>query len=172
VDPANQGDYQNNAKAFETKLAMLGAQFTTGLANCKRRDIITSHAAFGYLARHFGMRQIAINGPSADQEPKAAELAAVSRYAKAHGVTTIYAETLVSPAIAQTVANEAGAKMATLDPIEGLTDKSAGKDYFAVMRSNLEALQAGQGCSRPSSPRPGKPIAGHALAAVRILRER
>jgi zinc transport system substrate-binding protein len=147
VDPANRADYQKNAKAFEAKLATLGEEFTTGLANCKRRDIITSHAAFGYLARRFVMKQIAINGLSPDQEPKAAELAAVSSYAKAHGVTTIYAETLVSPAIAQTVANEAGAKMATLDPIEGLTDKSAGKDYFEVMRSNLKALQAGQGCS-------------------------
>jgi zinc transport system substrate-binding protein len=147
VDPADQADYQTNAKAFEARLATLGEEFTTGLANCKRRDIITSHAAFGYLARRFGMKQIAINGLSPDQEPKAAELAAVSSYAKAHGVTTIYAETLVSPAIAQTVANEAGAKMATLDPIEGLTDKSAGKDYFEVMRSNLRALQAGQGCS-------------------------
>ncbi len=62
-------------------------------------------------------------------------------------MTTIYAETLVSPVIAQTVANEAGAKMATLDPIEGLTDKSAGKDFFEVMHSNLKVLQAGQGCS-------------------------
>jgi zinc transport system substrate-binding protein len=93
------------------------------------------------------MRQIAINGLSPDQEPKAAELAAVSTFARAHGVTTIYAETLVSPAIAQTVASESGAAMATLDPIEGLTTASAGKDYFEVMRANLRALQKGQGCS-------------------------
>ena len=146
-DPANKVDYEKNAKAFEDKLATLNAQFTTGLANCQRKDIITSHASFGYLAQRFALKQIAINGLSPDQEPKAADLAAVSSYARAHGVTTIYAETLVSPAIAQTVANEAGAKMATLDPIEGLTDKSAGKDYFQVMRSNLKALQAGQGCS-------------------------
>ena len=146
-DPANKVDYEKNAKAFEDKLATLNAQFTTGLANCQRKDIITSHASFGYLAQRFALKQIAINGLSPDQEPKAADLAAVSSYARAHGVTTIYAETLVSPAIAQTVANEAGAKMGTLDPIEGLTDKSAGKDYFEVMRSNLKALQSGQGCS-------------------------
>jgi Zinc-uptake complex component A periplasmic len=47
----------------------------------------------------FGLKQIAINGLSPAQEPKAAELAAVRAYAKAHGVATIYAETLVSPAI-------------------------------------------------------------------------
>jgi zinc transport system substrate-binding protein len=147
VDPANKVDYERNAKAFEDKLATLDKEFTTGLANCQRRDIVTSHAAFGYLAKRFRMVQIAINGLNPDQEPNAAELAAVSTYARAHGVTTIYAETLVSPAIAQTVALEAGARMATLDPIEGLTRRSSGKDYFEVMRSNLKALQAGQGCS-------------------------
>ena len=146
ADPANKADYQRNAKAFEGKLAVLSAEFTTGLANCQRKEIVTSHAAFGYLAQRFGMVQIAINGLSPDQEPKAADIAAVSTYARSHGVTTIYAETLVSPAIAATVAKESGATMVTLDPIEGLTKASAGQDYFGVMRSNLKALQAGQGC--------------------------
>jgi len=147
VDPANKTDYEGNAKAFEVKLGALSQKFTTALAHCQRKDIVTSHAAFGYLAERFGLKQIAINGLNPDQEPKAADLAAVSTYARAHGVTTIYAETLVSPAIAQTVALESGARMATLDPIEGLTNKSSGKDYFAVMGANLKALQAGQGCS-------------------------
>jgi zinc transport system substrate-binding protein len=147
IDPANKADYQKNAKAFEDKLAALSQEFTTGLANCKRKDLVTSHAAFGYLATRFGMKQIAINGLSPDQEPKAATIATVSTYARANGVTTIYAETLASPAIAQTVAREAGATMATLDPIEGLTKTSAGKDYFEVMRSNLKTLRMGQGCS-------------------------
>jgi len=147
LDPSHEADYARNAKTFEGKLARLGQELAAGLANCRRKDLVTSHAAFGYLAQRIGMRQIAINGLSPAQEPNAADLAAVSRYAKAHGVTTIYAETLVSPAIAETVANESGATMATLDPVEGLTDRSAGKDYFEVMRSNLKALSAGQGCS-------------------------
>jgi zinc transport system substrate-binding protein len=147
LDPANKADYVNNAKAFQDKLAALSGDFKAGLANCWRREIVTSHAAFGYLAQRFSLVQVAINGLSPDQEPKSSDLAAVSTYARAHGVTTIYAETLVSPAIAQAVAKESGARMATLDPIEGLTDKSAGEDYFEVMRSNLKVLQAGQDCS-------------------------
>jgi zinc transport system substrate-binding protein len=147
VDPANKAEYANNAKVFAAKLALLDRDFSAGLANCQRRDIVTSHSAFGYLADRFDMKQISISGLSPDQEPKAAELAAVSRYAKVNGVTTIYAETLVSPAIARTVARESGARMATLDPVEGLTDSSSGKDYFEVMRSNLKTLRAGQSCS-------------------------
>jgi len=147
IDPAHRAEYETNAKAFGDKLTALSGELTTGLANCRRRDIVTSHSAFAYFAKRFGMRQIAINGISPDQEPKAGALAAVSTYVKAHGVTTIYAETLASPAIAQTVADETGASMATLDPIEGLTSRSSGKDYFEIMRSNLTALRAGQGCS-------------------------
>lgn len=147
ADPANRATYEKNAKTFEDRLTALSADFTTGLASCQRKDIVTSHSAFSYLARRFGMKQIAINGISPEQEPQAAALAAVSTFARANGVTTIYAETLVSPAIAETVARESGATLATLDPIEGLTTASAGKDYFGVMRSNLKALQTGQGCS-------------------------
>ena len=62
------------------------------------------------------------------------------------GVSTIYQETLVEPKFAQTVATSTGAALATLDPIEGITTESAGKDYFEVMRSNLATLRAGQGC--------------------------
>ena len=147
IDPANKTDYFNNAKAFQDKLAALNGEFAAGLANCWRKEIVTSHAAFGYLAKRFSMVQIAINGLAPEQEPNAAELAAVSTYARAHDVTTIYAETLASPAIAQAVAREAGARLATLDPVEGLTKASHGTDYFEVMRSNLKALRAGQGCS-------------------------
>jgi zinc transport system substrate-binding protein len=146
ADPAHKADYEKNAKTFVSRLDALSQEFTTGLAGCQRRDLVTSHAAFGYLAQRFGMKQVAIRGVSPEQEPNAAEIATVSTYAKNHGVTTIYAETLASPALAATVARESGAGVATLDPIEGLTKQSKGKDYFEVMRSNLKALQAGQGC--------------------------
>ena len=147
LDPAHRSDYAKNATLFAGKLERLGQELTAGLAGCQRKDIVTSHSAFGYFAQRFGMTQVAINGLSPDQEPTAGALATVSAYARSHQVTTIYAETLVSPAIARTVAKESGATLATLDPIEGLTEKSKGKDYFAVMRSNLKALQAGQDCS-------------------------
>jgi len=147
IDPANKADYVNNANAFRAKLSTLKVDFSVGLAGCWRKEMVTSHSAFGYLAQRFGMIQIAINGLSPEQEPRASDLAAVSTYARTHGVTTIYAETLVSPAIARAVAQESGAKLSTLDPIEGLTTASKGKDYFEVMRSNLKALQTGQECS-------------------------
>ena len=63
-------------------------------------------------------------------------------------MTTVYAETLVSPKLAETIARETGARSDVLDPIEGLTPKAVarGADYFSVMRANLAALRLGLGC--------------------------
>ena len=93
------------------------------------------------------MSQVGITGLSPRPSRSRPQLAEVADFVRAHDVTTIYAETLVEPAIADTVAKETGATVATLDPIEGLTGSSAGRDYFEVMRSNLATLRAGQGCS-------------------------
>jgi zinc transport system substrate-binding protein len=146
VDPANAATYSRNATAFTDRLRALDAEFRTTLASCARKDLVTSHAAFGYLSERYGFTQVPIAGLSPDVEPSGAQLAEVADFVKAHGVTTIYAETLVEPAFAETVARSTGARLATLDPIEGLTSTSAGHDYLEVMRSNLATLKAGQGC--------------------------
>src|SRR3712207_1001375 len=84
---------------------------------------------------------------SPSQEPDPAQLAEITALVRERGVTTVYTETLVDPAVAETVATEAGVRTAVLDPIEGLTDESAGGDYLEVMRANLATLQEGQSCS-------------------------
>ena len=68
-------------------------------------------------------------------------------FVRKNHVRTIYYETLISPAIANTVARETGAGTEVLDPIEGLTPKSQGRDYLAIMRSNLHNLEEGQPCA-------------------------
>jgi zinc transport system substrate-binding protein len=136
------------ADRLVARLHVLDAGYRRGLANCDRKDIVTSHEAFAYLAERYGLRQVAITGLTPEAEPQPADLARVVALARQRGVTTIYFETLVSPRIAQTVARATGAKTAVLDPIEGLTkDASArGENYFTVMRANLRALEAGLGC--------------------------
>ncbi|MGY1817840.1 metal ABC transporter substrate-binding protein [Geodermatophilus sp. SYSU D00663] len=90
---------------------------------------------------------VGVSGLSPSTEPSPAQLAEISTLVRERGVTTVYTETLVDPAVAETVAEEAGVRTAVLDPIEGLTDESAGEDYLAVMRADLATLQEGQGCA-------------------------
>lgn len=147
ADPANKADYDKNADAVAKDLDALDKDFAAGLKTCANKDLVTSHAAFGYLAQRYQLTQEPIAGISPDAEPEPAKLAEITNFVKAHKVTTIYTETLVSPAIAQTIASSTGATTAVLDPIEGINDKSAGKNYLEVMRANLQTLKKGQSCS-------------------------
>jgi zinc transport system substrate-binding protein len=146
-DPANAATYAKNTAVFVEKLSELDDEMRVGLARCQVDELVTSHAAFGYLAARYGFHQRGITGVSPEAEPSAAALKAVGDLVRSTGVTTIYQETLVEPHFAQTVAQSTGAQVATLDPIEGITSASVGKDYFEVMRSNLVALRDGQECS-------------------------
>jgi zinc transport system substrate-binding protein len=147
VDPAGAATYTANAAALRQQLDALDTEFRTGLAGCASRDIVTSHSAFGYLAEAFGLHQVGISGLAPDEEPAPGALTSATAFVREHGVSTIYVETLVSPAISETVARETGAQTRQLDPIEGLTDASQGEDYLQLMRANLASLRAGQQCS-------------------------
>jgi zinc transport system substrate-binding protein len=137
------------AASLQERLRGLDGEYRTGLAHCARREIVTSHEAFSYLAERYGLEQIAITGLSPEVEAEPAKLQHVVELVRKRGVTTIYFETLVSPRIAETVARETGAKTAVLNPIEGLTKNeiSQGEDYFSLMRTNLRTLREGLGCS-------------------------
>ena len=87
-----------------------------------------------------------ISGLSPDAEPSPARIAEVQSEAREHDVTTIFYETLVSPAVARSIADDLGLTTDVLDPVEGITDASRGTDYLAVMRSNLAALERANGC--------------------------
>src|SRR5262245_22182316 len=121
IDPDNARAYHGRASALQTQLSTLDVEYQQGLYDCARRDIVVSHAAFGYLAQRYRLNQIPITGLSPDAEPNPRTLASVANQAKAHSATTIFFESLASPKVAQTVAKEVGAVTAVLDPIEGLT---------------------------------------------------
>jgi len=149
ADPAHADDYRANATALDAKLATLDDAYRRGLAQCARRDIVTSHAAFGYIARDYDLQQIAIAGLSPEEEPSVQTLAAVAAEAKKRGATHIFFETLVPPDFSQTIAREIGAQTLALNPLEGLTDEemSAGKNYVTEMQQNLKNLQLALACT-------------------------
>jgi len=146
VDPAHAPDYRTRAAAVRKDLENLDREYADGLRTCQRREIVTSHAAFGYLAARYQLRQIPITGLSPEEEPLPQRLAEVAAEARKYGATTIFFETLVSPKVAEAVAREVGATTAVLDPVEGLEPGST-EDYVAVMRANLATLQKALGCT-------------------------
>jgi zinc transport system substrate-binding protein len=147
IDPTHASDYERNADTLVKDLNDLDRSFHSGLAHCVRTEFMTTHAAFGYLAERYHLRQIAISGLSPDLEPSPARIAEVQHQAQAKGITTIFSETLVSPAVAQAIAGDLGLATDVLDPVEGITRQSRGHDYLTVMSANLEALRKAGQCS-------------------------
>ena len=145
ADPDHAADYKKNTAALVKKLNGLNADFENGLRNTRSKVFFTNHAAFAYLAERYGLTQEAISGLDPESEPSAARVRELQQEAKADGVTTVFYETLVSDKTATTLARDAKLKTDVLDPLEGITDKSRGDDYFQVMEANLKALQAALG---------------------------
>ncbi|MEZ5185748.1 MAG: metal ABC transporter substrate-binding protein [Candidatus Nanopelagicales bacterium] len=144
ADPQHQQTFQANAEQLQADLAALDEQWQKGTKQCAVRTLVVSHEAFGYLADRYGFVQKGISGLTPETEPSAQALADLAEFVRDNGVTTVYTETLVSPAVAETVAAEAGAQTATLDPLEG---PPAAGDYISAMQENLAVVEQGQSCS-------------------------
>lgn len=148
IDPQNKNYYQSNLSVLKTKLINLDSAYKTELNNCKRRDFITSHSAFGYLAKEYDLKQVSIAGLSPEEEPSSKQLADVAKFAKDNQIKYIFFESLVSPKLSQTIAREVGAQTLILNPIEGLSseDLAQGKNYLTEMEKNLENLKRALEC--------------------------
>ena len=149
LDPANAAYYQSRGDALKAKLDDLDAAYRDGLSNCRQKNIVTSHAAFGYLVSTYGLTQVPIAGLSPDAEPSPQQLADVVKFATMNHVTHIFFESLVSPKLSQTIAREIGAQVLVLNPIEGLSaqEQAQEKNYFTEMQTNLVNLQIALQCN-------------------------
>jgi zinc transport system substrate-binding protein len=148
ADPANAQPYAGGAATYTAKLAGLHDAYTKGLADCARREIVVSHAAFTYLAQRYKLVQVPVMGLAPQAEPSPAEVARVVRTVRRIKAKVIFFETLVSGRLADTLASEVGARTMVLNPIEGLTpdEEKAGKDYAKLMEENLANLRTALEC--------------------------
>ena len=143
ADPANAEYYEANYAAWSARCDQLDQAFKDGLSNLAIQDIVVSHEAFGYLCHAYGLNQVGIEGISPDSEPDPARMAQIQDFVTEHQVKVIFSEELVSPKVAQAIADATGARVETLSPLEGLTDEqlTAGEDYFSVMEQSLASLK-------------------------------
>lgn len=140
--PAKAATFRTNQKRYDQKLNQLDHEYQQ-LRGAKQRAIITQHAAFGYLAKQYGLKQVAIAGLSPDQEPSPSRLASLKKYVKRQRIKLIYFEENANLKVAQTLATETGVKTAVLDPIEGIPQKkiTQGATYLSIMEQNLTNLK-------------------------------
>ena len=136
------------ARRVETEIRNLDRRYRVALRNCRRSIFVTDHAAFGHLAKRYGLTQLALTGVSPESEPAPRDVERLVDEVKAVGAPVVFAEPLLSSRLAETVAREAGVEVSSLDPIEGLSTErlDEGADYESVMLDDLNALTKALGC--------------------------
>lgn len=144
IDPEGADHYAERAAALQSDFAELDAEYLEGLAQCESRTVVAAHEAYGYLAHSYDLEQVGLSGLDPEAEPSPARLAEVRRAVDASGVTTIYAEDLINPAVAEAFSQDLGIEVAMLDPAEMEPEDG---DYRQAMRDNLESLREGLGCA-------------------------
>ena len=142
ADPDHKADYEANYEKYAAEFDQLDKDFKDKLSAVPNKTIVVSHEAFGYLADAYGLTQVPITGMDAEGEPDAQTMASIIEQVKAQNIKVIFSEDLVSPKVAQQIADATGATCEVLNPIEGLTDEelAQGEDYVSVMRANLDEL--------------------------------
>lgn len=148
IDPDHRSDYEAGGRRFARELRELDARFDRTLATCERRTIVSAHEAFGWMTRRYGLDQLALAGISPELEPDPRQLADLADRMRDEGMTTVFAEPSSPEGVAEALAREAGAKVATLDPLEvSIADEHGARaGYVAVMEANLAALRDALGC--------------------------
>ena len=145
ADPGHADTYRDHAADLRRDLQQVDRAYREGLAGCDRGTVVVSHDAFGYLDR-YGLEFAPIAGLSPEAEPTPADLARLQALIREEGITTVFSERLVSPRLSQSLADDLQIRTGVLDPIEGLSEETRDEDYLSLMRANLAALRAANGC--------------------------
>ncbi|MCR4309761.1 MAG: metal ABC transporter substrate-binding protein [Deltaproteobacteria bacterium] len=137
--PVSSRAFRRNADAFVSRLSALAVEFETAAKTFRRRNIVTFHNVFGYLARDLGLTVVGEIETAPGQEPSAGEIRKLSRTIRERKVPAVFSEPQYSPKLADALAREAGVPVRVLDPVA--TGSPALTAYEDAMRRNLATLK-------------------------------
>ncbi|MCI6188377.1 MAG: zinc ABC transporter substrate-binding protein [Clostridium sp.] len=137
VDPNNKDYYEENYEKVKNDFEELYNEYLPKFQSLEHKNFVTSHEAFGYLCRDFGLKQQALNDLFGEGELTAKKIEDLVKYCDNNDVNTIFSEEEDSQKEAQTLANEINGEV---KPLYTLETKVEGKSYLEVMKINLEEI--------------------------------
>ncbi|MED1578074.1 metal ABC transporter solute-binding protein, Zn/Mn family [Bacillus safensis] len=142
LDPDHKEEYTKNYENLKKDLQSLDQEFKTTLSKAKHKEILVSHAAYGYWEKRYGIEQISVLGLSASEEPSQKQLENIVQKAEKHHIQYVIFENNVSSKVSDTIRSEIGAKSLTLKNLESITEDDAknGESYVSLMKQNLKTL--------------------------------
>ncbi len=144
-DNKNADLYSKNYKIAAEKIDILDEKYKDILAKASNKSIVVSHGAYGYLCDTYGLKQVSIQGSSAEQEPTPTQMAKIIDFIRSNNIHYIFYDELSSRKAVDAISEETGVGLLPLNSFEGLTLEQAqnGTDYFAIMEQNLRNLELG-----------------------------
>jgi zinc transport system substrate-binding protein len=149
IDPEGAGYFENNAAAYKELLRAVDSRYKEGLKDCAGREfVVAGHAAFGYLARRYGLVQLSLFGLSPDSQATPKQMMKIVSDCRKAGIGTIFFENSVSPDLARTLAAEINGRVLVLSSGHNLTrdEMRRGVTFLDFMEGNLRSLRQGLGC--------------------------
>lgn len=146
VDPTNADVYRENAANYDLALAALDAEIrsTLSVLPVSRRKLVTSHDAFGYFGKAYGITVIGAAGISDQSEPSAAGIARLIRQLRRERIPVVFIENISDPRLIERIAHEGGARLGGKLYSDALSEPNGpAATYIEMMRHNLTMLMTG-----------------------------
>lgn len=143
VDTAGCDSYKRNAAAYSAELKGLDTDIRAlwAVIPAAQRKVITSHDAFGYYAKEYGVSFLAPQGVSTDSEASAKGVAQLVRQIKKENIKALFVESISDPRLIAQIGRETGVKPAGELFSDALSDsKGPAATYMSMMRANTTAL--------------------------------
>lgn len=142
IDKEHAQIYADNYALFCKKMADLRGYCNEIASSFKQKSVAVNHAAFGYMAAEFGFEQLYINSLSPNEEPTQKAIEDIIEAISSRGIDTVFFEELASDEVAKKIAAETGAKVDSLNPLEGLEESeiNRGENYYSVYRENMDKI--------------------------------
>ncbi|MGG4488559.1 metal ABC transporter solute-binding protein, Zn/Mn family [Metabacillus idriensis] len=143
LQPESKEEFEKNFQTVKADLEKLDADFKESIAAADKKELLVSHAAYGYWEERYGIEQISVLGLSPTQEPSQKQLQTIVETAKEHNIRYVIFENNIDSKISDIVRNEIGAESLTLSNLETITEEDLKnkEDYFSIMKRNLETLK-------------------------------
>jgi zinc/manganese transport system substrate-binding protein len=145
TDPAHAADFKANADTLTGEMAVLDAELKAKFTAIppEQRRVLTSHDAFRYFGRAYGLEFVSAQGISTEAEPTAADLARIVRQVREGRISMIFVENMADPRLAETVAQEAVVQVGGELYADALSGPDGpAPDYLLMMRFNAGQLLA------------------------------
>jgi zinc/manganese transport system substrate-binding protein len=143
IDPEGDSVYRGNLARFDSELMALDVEIRAAITAipAERRKIVTTHDAFGYFARAYGVEMLAPQGISTEAEASAKDVARIIQLVKSEKIPAVFLENVSDPRLAERIASESGARIGGKLYSDALSKENApAGTYIAMMKANIREI--------------------------------